>query len=672
MAIIRIENGQLICQAGDALKELYVIGEGNVRAVFPGGGLMMRKGDIIGIQDIKSGVHSCSYLAVTDTALVPYPYNGLEQLLTLFQAKPNVMHLFFTSSARFSCSLLKHCAQAGRQEPGAYVLDSRSTDNVFEKAAYMQTRSDIARAAEMADASAGDDMSDNGIPYDRVIPPAKVDPVARKKPQPAAEEKQQESNADEEARTAAAEKAAAAAMEAVEIPAELEDSLSVILAFSECDEALAQRFTEEVEAYKAMPDKDGTDDADRRFRLALTGDFYKLYTKVFELSINETNLPVPVRLFLNFGFVDAQLAGVSNSVYLLSILDTFSGEPERGVYTFPEWLLAVYNGDKEPSRNEFDMDYPAYLRDQKKNGKINEAQEKQLLTSNIDKVRFELENVFPVVNKITFGRISTFCPLLSEHNLMKPLHTSLVTPGQLHKALDAIRELDFSAFYRETTYTSEEFGIVREYLQVEILPDFILMPNAGVRGAMWQEIEGKRRLTPSRMMLSVIALESIPQLLTRMVGEFRWEMCKRVQGARWNDISEPSLTSQYTDYIQFYKKNRELSPDAKEKLRLSLQRAKNSVKEMFVRDYVLWISYEGNGSPRLNKVARPILFAYCPFAAATRQNLVQHPLYMEMINRYKLLLSQKLHHLDMLCNKLEKNYGTIPEEITKQIEFLKS
>ncbi len=91
MAIIRIENGQLICQAGDALKELYVIGEGNVRAVFPGGGLMMRKGDIIGIQDIKSGVHSCTYLAATDAALVPYPYSGLEQLLTLFQAKPNVM-----------------------------------------------------------------------------------------------------------------------------------------------------------------------------------------------------------------------------------------------------------------------------------------------------------------------------------------------------------------------------------------------------------------------------------------------------------------------------------------------------------------------------------------------------------------------------------------------------
>ncbi len=672
MAITKIENGQFVCQAGDALTELYVIGEGNVRAAFPGGGLMLRKGDIIGIQDIKSGVHSCTYIAATDVALVPYPYNGLEQLLSLFQSKPNVMHLFFTSSARFSSSLLKYCAQIDRKEPGAYVLDAREPGSVFQRAAAFQNQAALESAQLLSEKGSGVNALDasspcDGIPYDRVIPPAKVDPVARK----SAAAKSRENAALEAEEKAAAEKAAAV-MGTSEIPPELEQALSVILSFSECDEELARRFAEEVAAYKAMPDKDGTDDADRRFRLSLTSDFYKLYTKVFEMSINETNLPAPVKMFLNFGFVDAELAGIGNSAYLLSILDTFGGDAENGVYTFYEWLLAIYRGEKEPSRNEFDMDYPAYLRDQKKSGKINEQQEKQLADSLVDKVRFELENVFPVVNKITFGRISTFCPLLSSHNLLKPLHTSLVIPAQIMKALNAIRELDFSAFYRETTYTSEEYGIVREYIQVEILPDFILMPNAGIRGAMWQEIEGKRRLTPSRMMLSVIGLENLSQLLIRMTGEFRWEMCKRVQGARWNDVSEPSLTSQYTDYIQFYRKNRELSQDAKEKLRLSLQRAKNSVKEMFVRDYMLWISYEGNGSPRLNKVARPILFAYCPFASPIRQNLVQHPLYMEMVNRYKLMLTQKLHHLDMLKNKLEKNYGTIPDEILAQIEFLKS
>lgn len=72
--------------------------------------------------------------------------------------------------------------------------------------------------------------------------------------------------------------------------------------------------------------------------------------------------------------------------------------------------------------------------------------------------------------------------------------------------------------------------------------------------------------------------------------------CAAVWGARWNDLSERSLTSEYCDYIQFYRKNRDLSTDAKDKLKSALQKAKNSYKEMFVRDYVSWVLYEGAGS----------------------------------------------------------------------------
>ncbi len=33
------------------------------------------------------------------------------------------------------------------------------------------------------------------------------------------------------------------------------------------------------------------------------------------------------------------------------------------VFTIFRWLRAVYEGEKEPSKNEFDMDYTAYLND---------------------------------------------------------------------------------------------------------------------------------------------------------------------------------------------------------------------------------------------------------------------------------------------------------------------
>ncbi len=40
------------------------------------------------------------------------------------------------------------------------------------------------------------------------------------------------------------------------------------------------------------------------------------------------------------------------------------------VYTMYEWLKSIYIGKNEPSKNEFDLDYPAYLADLRRNGTI--------------------------------------------------------------------------------------------------------------------------------------------------------------------------------------------------------------------------------------------------------------------------------------------------------------
>ena len=158
-------------------------------------------------------------------------------------------------------------------------------------------------------------------------------------------------------------------------------------------------------------------------------------------------------------------------------------------------------------------------------------------------------------------------------------------------------------------------------LQHEILPDIILMPNIGTRGILWQEIEGHDRQTPASMLLPAICLSDIHLMMLRLTGEFRWEMCKRVQGARWNDVTDHSLTSEFFDYLQFYKKNRDLSADAKEKCHMQLQKAKNRFKDAFILDYMAWVLYESAGSPRLNKVTRQILSRYCPFPKEYREKL---------------------------------------------------
>ena len=78
-----------------------------------------------------------------------------------------------------------------------------------------------------------------------------------------------------------------------------------------------------------------------------------------------------------------------------------------------------------------------------------------------------------------------------------------------------------------------------------------MMPNVGNRSVLWQEIEGKRRSTHARMLMPLFNMEELPDAVAEVCGEFRWEMCKTEQGVHWNDLSDPSLTAEYSDYLQY-------------------------------------------------------------------------------------------------------------------------
>lgn len=450
----------------------------------------------------------------------------------------------------------------------------------------------------------------------------------------------------------------------------LTGSLNQILLYADCGKELEASFCRHIEDYKKVINKNGTEENIRLLRRKITKEFYEVYIAAFRNSLTDSHLPTIMKMFFNFGYVDEELAGMEHACCMYRIAEELPTRPKEGVYSYYQWLMAIYRGEKEPSRNEFDLDYIEYLHDQKRMGKITQEEESVLLHDQMSKVMYELENVFPTVNKITFGRISTFCPVFSEHNVMKDLESTLVSADQVLQILENIRKKDFGAFYRETLFTKPEQGVNKEFINVEVLPDVILTPNIGVRGVMWQEIEGKRRNTPARMLSSIFQMEDLALILIRLTGEFRWEMCKRIQGARWNDVSERSLTSEYFDYIQFYKKNQELSPEAKDKIRTDMGRVKNSFKEMFIMDYLVWILHESNGAPRLNRVARSILFQYCTFAAPVREKLKANPLYRDLAEKYEMRMAQKRHRMDNLCQKLKGSGKMVPEELERERQFL--
>ncbi len=454
-----------------------------------------------------------------------------------------------------------------------------------------------------------------------------------------------------------------------QIEQKLSHSLDTILDYADTMAVTRGEFIKYIALYKQLPDKNSMDKNADTIRRQLTRLYNIIYTEVFQIALNDPTPPTIIKMFLNFGYVDLELAGLNNAAYLYTIAQNYQGDPEHGIYTLYEWIQAIYQGKKQPSRNELSQDYATYVQTLKVQGKIDSGTVQKMLDDTTGKVMYELESMFPSVNKITQGHVTTFCPIFIQENTLKNLENILVTPYKIKDSLNKLLKVDFSAFYRSYLFSDEKLGL-REHVMLDVRPDFIIMPNVGSNGICWQEIEGMQRSTPGRMMLSVFHVENLDRTMIQMVGDFRWEMCRRIQGMRWNDISEHSLTSEYYDYALFYNKNRELSQGVKEKIKMAMARAKNNYKTLFIMDYTNWIMFESKGSVKLNKVVRKIFAAYIPFRAEICENLKTNNTFTEPLNMYDLKKKQQLYRLQKLVQKFQAQGKTVPEALLNHIRLI--
>ena len=371
-----------------------------------------------------------------------------------------------------------------------------------------------------------------------------------------------------------------------------------------------------------LPDRQSSDNDVRRIRKEITARFYEIYQKAFLRSTEDLMRPSPIILmFLNFGFMDVELLGEEHTNMLYNLVDSLGLFHSDHIFTIYDWLLLIYQGKKVPSRNEFDLDYNGYLQDLKRQGEITDVQMAELKENPQAKVEFEIRNVFMSGHRLTSGRVTTFCPILS----------------------------------------SEEF--------INTIEKMAVTADAGTRAVMWQETVGAKTNTPARFLFPMFTAADLDELMVETMGRYRWEICRRIQGVYWNDIRERSLTSEYCDYIQFYRKNSDLSADAKEKVKTALARARNSYREVFVKDYISWMKYESAGSFRLNKVAREILVRYCPFAKDVRVNLMQNPQYQNVFRKLNAENAKKVQRLTAMYDKYEAAGGEITPELNENLKY---
>jgi hypothetical protein len=282
-----------------------------------------------------------------------------------------------------------------------------------------------------------------------------------------------------------------------------------------------------------------------------------------------------------------------------------------------------------------------------------------------------MDHMFKTNQKLCHGQISVYFPILHSEMITRDIAKSLVTPELIADSVKKLLEVDFSAFHREVSFNNFEKGIDKEYIMKSVMPDFILMPTFGTRAIMWQEITGRNRNTPGRFLIPIFTGENMDELITRLIGNYRWELCKTIEGVGWSDITQKSLTSEYADYIQFYKKNRDLSDEAKEKIRVQIQKYRNKLRDIFTSDYETWINYESKGNIRLNKIARGVLFKYCPFPKATREFLEKQPMYTDIAVQFKNMRAKAAREIENRYNKYLKAGVVLEPEYEQNLIFYK-
>lgn len=456
----------------------------------------------------------------------------------------------------------------------------------------------------------------------------------------------------------------------MEIDITKEDCFSHILEYAGYKDEEIETIAKMVKDYYNLPDMLSADSETYALRRKIAAKYYDIYYKVFIKAVNNEESLTPIlKMFLNFGFMDMAFISEEQAKALYALCSHLDICHSDHIYTIYEWLKCIYRGEKETSKNEFDKNYPAYLAELYKNREITQEQAKEDYQNKEKRVEFEIKNMFTPINKLTYGKVTTFCPILSDNDLINSIEKMLVTAEKLETALNEIRKVDYSLFYREVPFSDPGKGIANERVMKEILPEIILMPNAGTRAMMWQETSDVRSDTPARFMFPVFTSVDLSDLMLEMTGRYRWEICRKIEGVHWNDLREKSLTAEYCSYIQFYRKNSELSVDAKEKIRTTLARAKNNFREVFVRDYINWIKFEAKGSYRLNKVSRDILARYCPFVKAIRNELRINPFYQASITRFESEMTKKQQRYRGVYNKYEKAGGENIKDIQDTILY---
>lgn len=453
------------------------------------------------------------------------------------------------------------------------------------------------------------------------------------------------------------------------IEGELKDSIQQIITYSGLENEKALKFYQLWGSFKEAKNRMDSESDMRKMRRQISKIYWEIYRKSFLKFVKTNQVPKPVDLMFNYGFLDEKILSPEHISVIYRYQDnTPSKYP---VFTIKEWLMRVYQEQDNPSITELGQSYREILRQELRGVEnVNLHKTERFPNDKSDKrVEFEIEHMLSNGCINVAGSIGSAFPILIEDLVSGKVKDLFIQKKVIQDTVDEWLDVDWSLFYREVLYKENNSSRdINEFVRLEVLPIFILLPSVGQRATMWQEMDGKDKTSPSRFLIPTLAIGQLREMLVEAFGVFRWEIVRNIAGAGWADASANILTSDYFDYQEFYKKNSHLSAETKEKIKAEFRKFRDP-RSRFVNDYKNWIMFEKEGIPKLNKVARDLFIRHVPFKKERRQQLMSFPAFNGPLTRYDNVNARKKRELENRYFKYTKSGISMPEKLQHNLEL---
>lgn len=227
-----------------------------------------------------------------------------------------------------------------------------------------------------------------------------------------------------------------------------------------------------------------------------------------------------------------------------------------------------------------------------------------------DSVKADLQTVaqeFETVRqmaKMCIGRQGNHFPILCKEYFHGSLR-DMGTRENVIQAMAQIESIDAEAYCRQ--YKTQLNRIV---------PYVVLVPCYGDYGICWEPFDRYNRATGRGRVAIPMYPKNLTLAVVTAVADLRWQTAKEKASYYW---MEEGLTGNYYQWYQSKK-------------------LKGDLKELFIADYILWLTKESDGVQKLDKEVRQIFWRYLPFTQAVKEKLktrsyIYQELYQKDVNR---------------------------------------